>query len=476
MRQRVALQRKREDAFDVHQPDPEPLRSRPFDAPEETPDQGGAAPAFSPAPQTTLESQPGHDFTTIAPFAAGPASAAVGAVPDVQRRSDDDAPAVAPALESSIAGLQGGGAPLPEAERAFFESRMGVDFAHVRLHTDVEAVDTAQALNARAFTVGQNIAFDAGEYQPGTDAGRELLAHELTHVVQQTGGAPQQVQRQTDAANATADVLPSAEELTERISRCIGIWETNRGQDEPAPQESTLDTVAGIRASMATIEQATMPYAITVLKGHPELWEKASPPLTLQELNDAEERCVAVRTLLNLVADAAAQGTTPDDFIASGADAISATGLSDEDVRTMFSAVALKATVDAARAEVAAGTKTLTQAAAGIPEGDRMGLGQGSLKAYIRNERNWGENRAAWQRKAVGEMPDNVGERIESVAVSDSGTGLVMAAVRDRVDSQLAQNPVPSEEQIVRAVAQRNNPNEADYGLHVWETYQRLYP
>jgi hypothetical protein len=66
-------------------------------------------------------------------------------------------------------------------------------------------------------------------------------------------------------------MLPSATELTSRIARCIGIRETNRGKNDPAPKESSLDTVSGVRASMATIEQATMPYAIDAIRTHTKL-------------------------------------------------------------------------------------------------------------------------------------------------------------------------------------------------------------
>ena len=74
---------------------------------------------------------------------------------------------------------------LPEATRSFFEPRFGHDFSQVRVHTDSEALETAQALNSRAFTIGQDVVFGQGQYSPGTAEGRNLLAHELTHVVQQ---------------------------------------------------------------------------------------------------------------------------------------------------------------------------------------------------------------------------------------------------------------------------------------------------
>ena len=93
---------------------------------------------------------------------------------------------VTPNLESRIHSLKGGGQPLPESDRAYFEPRFGRDFSQVRVHTDTRAAESARAVNARAFTTGRDVVFGAGQYAPGTTAGQRLLAHELTHVVQQT--------------------------------------------------------------------------------------------------------------------------------------------------------------------------------------------------------------------------------------------------------------------------------------------------
>ncbi|MEC4675502.1 MAG: DUF4157 domain-containing protein [Nitrospirota bacterium] len=90
-----------------------------------------------------------------------------------------------PGLDTAIESMRGGGQPLPSSERAFFGPRFGYDFSHVRLHTTSKAAETARAVNAKAFTVGRDIAFGAGQYAPTTDTGRNLIAHELVHVVQQ---------------------------------------------------------------------------------------------------------------------------------------------------------------------------------------------------------------------------------------------------------------------------------------------------
>ncbi len=81
----------------------------------------------------------------------------------------------------------GGGQPLDTTTRAFMEPRFGHDFSKVRVHTDNQAAESARAVNAQAYTVGRELVFEQGHYAPETSEGRKLLAHELTHVVQQCG-------------------------------------------------------------------------------------------------------------------------------------------------------------------------------------------------------------------------------------------------------------------------------------------------
>jgi hypothetical protein len=90
------------------------------------------------------------------------------------------------AAENPLGGL-GEGRPLEPAVRSFFEPRFGQDFSQVRLHTNRRAENSAAALGAKAFTYGNSIAFANGHYDPASDEGRRLLAHELTHIVQQPG-------------------------------------------------------------------------------------------------------------------------------------------------------------------------------------------------------------------------------------------------------------------------------------------------
>ena len=105
---------------------------------------------------------------------------------------EDGAARIAPYVNS----LSGRGEPLAPSTRAFMEPRFGVDFGAVRIHTDPEAHRSARAVDALAFTVGRDIIFGAGHYAPDTARGQRLIAHELTHVVQQSGTADATIQRQ----------------------------------------------------------------------------------------------------------------------------------------------------------------------------------------------------------------------------------------------------------------------------------------
>ena len=94
------------------------------------------------------------------------------------------------ANEHAISRLQGRGRPLPQSARSFMEQRFGNDFGDVRVHDDAESARLNSELSAQAFTLGNDIFFNPKHYDPATPGGRHLLAHELAHTIQQTGGAP----------------------------------------------------------------------------------------------------------------------------------------------------------------------------------------------------------------------------------------------------------------------------------------------
>ncbi|MGP1375277.1 MAG: eCIS core domain-containing protein [Almyronema sp.] len=111
--------------------------------------------------------------------------------PMLQRQSTGGMQAEAD-LESSIQASRGQGQPLDNGLRGSMEQAFGADFSGVRVHTDAQSDQLNQSIQARAFTTGQDVFFRQGAYNPGDRGGQELIAHELTHVVQQNGSAIQQ--------------------------------------------------------------------------------------------------------------------------------------------------------------------------------------------------------------------------------------------------------------------------------------------
>ncbi len=127
----------------------------------------------------------------------------------LQTKSDTQSVATS-SIDNQINSSKGSGTNLPESTNQFMSSAMGADFSGVKIHTGSNAVNMNRQLNARAFTYGSDIYFNRGEYKPESLSGKSLLAHELTHVVQQKGQIQNNIQRSSDfcrpyATNAEAD-------------------------------------------------------------------------------------------------------------------------------------------------------------------------------------------------------------------------------------------------------------------------------
>lgn len=153
-------------------------------------------------------------------------------------------PPVFPRVASNIQGIKGGGRPIPADERAFFESRMGKDFSRVRIHTGSKAVEAARTIQARAFTYGNSIVFNKGQYSPYSQEGKRLLAHELTHVVQQQKSADV-IQRKPSLIERDID------EITTQVRRAIDRWGTDEEAVYTALQRLERDGDAIKRANAA---------------------------------------------------------------------------------------------------------------------------------------------------------------------------------------------------------------------------------
>jgi hypothetical protein len=136
-------------------------------------------PSGSHRPKVEASPHFGRDFGRLE---IRPLAAKIIQAKPARKRPDEETPV--PFIVSEV--LTSPGRPLDPSTRAYMEPRFGHDFSRVRVHTDTRASESARAVNALAYTVGRNVVFAAGRYSPGTAAGQELLAHELTHTVQQT--------------------------------------------------------------------------------------------------------------------------------------------------------------------------------------------------------------------------------------------------------------------------------------------------
>ena len=118
--------------------------------------------------------------------------------------------------------MLGAGQSLESAEQTYFGTRLGQDLGSVRVHSEDQAGRAANALRAQAFTVGNHIAFAPGRYSPSTVAGRRLLAHELTHVAQQSGstgsGAALEILQRRPQEDSSPEFTPTTQPTT-RIGR-----------------------------------------------------------------------------------------------------------------------------------------------------------------------------------------------------------------------------------------------------------------
>lgn len=204
-------------------------------------------------------------MSTRAPAAGAPSIQSELSAPALQRRADpetacphcaDDgqlhlSPSAAgsgmydsplPSVVSDV--LSSEGEPLDTDTLSFFEPRFEHDFGKVRVHSDARAADSAKSLGARAWTTGRDVVFAAGEYRPSTPQGKRLLAHELTHVVQQgsgTPGAPQGVSRPSDPSEREAD------QVADQVM-----------QAPAASQGATADSASAARSSSGSGEGGSM--------------------------------------------------------------------------------------------------------------------------------------------------------------------------------------------------------------------------
>jgi hypothetical protein len=136
--------------------------------------------------RSTASKRPAQDSRTLLKLQRQYGNRFVQRVLDISAKSEEPSE-VTPEVESAIQQSKGGGHALDGGVQKQMESSFKADFSGVRVHSDANADTLNQSLSSRAFTTGKDVFFKQGEYNPGSSGGRELLAHELTHVVQQNG-------------------------------------------------------------------------------------------------------------------------------------------------------------------------------------------------------------------------------------------------------------------------------------------------
>lgn len=171
---------------------------------------------------TKRECKSAKPATSSGPTLVGQRRAAPGALGAL-----DATPAVNRVLETA-------GQPLDMATLSFFGTRFGHDFANVRVHADAQAAESARSVSALAYTVGSHVVFGAGQFSPGTRAGQKLLAHELAHVVQQTGRSTSSARAATE--HGDGDIVPTA-----NIPRPSHPMRSGLMQRQPEPESKFRD-------------------------------------------------------------------------------------------------------------------------------------------------------------------------------------------------------------------------------------------
>ena len=200
--------------------------------------------------QSAIQKQPEEDDESLKMKPASEITPNKNETPN-KREASHRPPPLNQTVGATVSSLESRGRPLSRSERDFFEPRFGVDFNKIRLHTEDPAAQTAEEINAKAFTVGNHVVFGKGRYSPGSDSGKRLMAHELVHTIQQARvGEPDEIQR--DFA-----VAPTSPNRTVRTLTAAQIQEAvtfNRARHRDANEIALLRDILGLSSTPAVID------------------------------------------------------------------------------------------------------------------------------------------------------------------------------------------------------------------------------
>nr|WP_294872810.1 DUF4157 domain-containing protein [uncultured Pedobacter sp.] len=194
--------------------------------------------------------------------------------PFVQTKSNVES-TVNDQLTSSIENSRGNGSSMDNQTKSFMENRIGADFGSVKIHSGQESVQMNRALNAQAFTTGNDIYFNEGKYSPETDDGKRLLAHELTHVIQQTAPvADKAVQRKqnptTEPVTTPSQKVESEPKKDKTDKKDVSGTASNPGAQSLPPDEPSKSGLKTDKAPASTSKTAEKPAASPIGKDTPK--------------------------------------------------------------------------------------------------------------------------------------------------------------------------------------------------------------
>ena len=174
--------------------------------------------------------------------------------------TESSSPSTAPPIVSDV--ISGSGQPLDAGTRQFMESRMGQDFSNVQIHTDSHAAASAQAINALAYTSGKHIVFNSGQYQPHSESGKRLLAHELVHVGQQSQDSASQIEIQRQESFVAKD-KPSGTYIHSKVLPAFGKTNPDLFTEVSIPGANAMDIDKG-KTGIADMYKASTTIAVFI--------------------------------------------------------------------------------------------------------------------------------------------------------------------------------------------------------------------
>ncbi len=232
-----------------------------------------------------------------------------------QAKANPDAvPEVGSHVETRIQSMRGGGQALPDPTRSFFESRMGYDFSGVRIHATAQAGEVAGHLNAQAFAIGRDIFFNTGRYEPHTSPGQWLLAHELTHTVQQNPTPPAAQRKAAPSlslsphgvlrrfvASGKAPASPAQDPAFQAMVKKVKAAGKQQKRHEPAKAKATASQAAAVPPANDVSSQAAGKQVGQMDQQQPKSFDRkafkaallakiaATAPQTLKEADEFKE-------------------------------------------------------------------------------------------------------------------------------------------------------------------------------------------